>query len=291
MAAWETRIQLKSGAVYGGYVCPPEEQQPAVFNTGMVLHGYTAVLRERDDADIARGARAAADYLVGDQRDDGHFQTHGVHVEPSVIKTYTCLCAWPLYLFGEYAKEEIYKIAAVKGVEAALREQRENGWIANNCLDRSGEPLLHTIGYTLQGILEVGILADREDFVEAVGRGLDPIVSRMSRDGFLHGRYYSDWEPAVFSSCLTGSAQVAVVCYRMFERTGRDAYRSAADQLLGFLKSLQVLDSPEDSLNGAIAGSFPIMGHYQPAGYPNWATKYFLDALMRQDDLDGQSRD
>jgi hypothetical protein len=43
-----------------------------------------------------------------------------------------------------------------------------------------------------------------------------------------------------------------------------------------------VLHSPNRALNGALAGSFPIFGAYMPAGYPNWATKYFLDALLLQ---------
>ena len=46
----------------------------------------------------------------------------------------------------------------------------------------------------------------------------------MSSKGFLPGCSYSDWKPAAFSSCLTGSAQIAVVCYRLFEQTGDVKY-------------------------------------------------------------------
>jgi hypothetical protein len=35
----------------------------------------------------------------------------------------------------------------------------------------------------------------------------------------------------------------------------------------------------EDTL-GAIPGSFPIWGRYEPFAFPNWATKFFCDALM-----------
>jgi len=37
---------------------------------------------------------------------------------------------------------------------------------------------------------------------------------------------------------------------------------------------------------GAVAGSFPLFGGYMRAGYPNWATKYFLDALLLQAQFD-----
>ena len=85
--------------------------------------------------------------------------------------------------------------------------------------------------------------------------------------------------------CLTGSAQIAVVCFRLYQETTIDKYRRAADILVNYLKALQSLDSPSPAINGAIAGSFPLLGGYMRAGYPNWATKYFVDALMLQDRL------
>lgn len=283
MALWETEIQLPSGAVQGGPVCPPERQLPAVFNTGMVLQGYTAALRAGWDERLFAGAQRAAEFLVNDMGEDGHFRTHGAFVAQARIKTYNCLCAWALYRFGEDSGAKRYQEAALRAVEAALGEQQSNGWFANNCLTWPKAPLLHTLGYTLQGILEVGSLAGREDFIQAVRRGTDPILARMLPNGFLYGRYYSDWEPANFSSCLTGNAQLAIVCYRLFEITDADKYRMAADKIVNFLKALQCVDSADASLNGALAGSFPIFGSYMTTGYPNWATKYLLDSLLLQE--------
>jgi len=283
MADWEASVQMESGAVQGGPVCPPDQQRAAVFNTGMVLQGLTAVLGDGVSDEVGTAARRAADWLVGDLGDDGHFRTHGPFVSQDRIKTYNCLCAWALYRYGNHSGEDVYKHAAVRSVEAALREQQENGWIQWNCLTRPKAPLLHTIGYALQGILEVGILADRDDFVMAARRGAMPLVDRVDSHGFLHGRFYSDWEPACFSSCLTGNAQLAVVLYRLGEHAGDPRLREVADRLTDFLKGVQVLDSPNEALNGAIAGSYPIVGDYMTYGYPNWATKYFLDALMFQD--------
>ncbi|MGF1595582.1 MAG: hypothetical protein ACFCVK_01410 [Acidimicrobiales bacterium] len=44
----------------------------------------------------------------------------------------------------------------------------------------------------------------------------------------------------------------------------------------------QALDGPPE-IRGAIKGSHPIWGRYAPLGYPNWATKFFLDALLLLD--------
>ena len=66
-------------------------------------------------------------------------------------------------------------------------------------------------------------------------------------------------------------------------------YRYFADVLVSFLKRQQLLDSDCTPVNGALAGSFPIFGEYMTGGYPNWATKYFLDALLLRDELNSSA--
>jgi hypothetical protein len=285
MASWEIDVQMPSGAVQGGTVCAPERQVPAVFNTGMVLQGYSAAYRATGDARFLKAGRRAADFLVTDMGEDGHFRSHGAFVAQHAIKTYNCLCCWALWQLAEDSGDEAYAKTAIRAADAALGQQHPNGWFANNCLTDPDAPLSHTIGYTLQGILEIGILAGREDLIEAARLGVTALLGRISPDGFLPGCFFSDWEPATFSSCLTGSAQLAVVCYRLYERTGAEEYRGAADRLIDQLKAHQLMAAPDAGVNGAIGGSFPLLGSYMTAGYPNWATKYFLDGLLLQERL------
>lgn len=286
MAQWEIEIQMPSGAVQGGPVCPPARQTAATFNTGMVLDGWCSAFRATGSMEFLEAGRRAADFLVGDLDENSYFRTNGDYVSAGEIKTYTCLCAWAMHRFGEITGERLYQDAAIRVIEAALRQQQPNGWFAHNCLTRSVAPLTHTIGYTLQGVLEVGVAAQRSDFVAATRRGVDPLVARVDRHGLLSARFYADWEPGAWSSCLTGNAQIAIVCYRLYELTDMAGYKRTADALVGALKALQTLDSPNPALKGAIAGSFPLFGGYMRAGYPNWATKYFLDAILLQHRLD-----
>ena len=282
MARWEIAIQMPSGAVQGGPVCAPEQQTPAAFNTGMVLDGWCSAYQETRDDAILAAARRAADFLVADLDASGYFRTNGGFVKTGEIKTYTCLCAWALNRFSELSEEDLYERAAVRATEAALRQQRSNGWFAHNDLIRSDAPLTHTIGYTLQGVLEVGAMTGREDFVGAVRRTIDHVIPRIGPDGYLPGMFYEDWEPAGFSACLTGSAQIAITCYRLAQLVGIDRYRAAADRLVDSLKASQSMGSAVAEANGALPGSFPIFGDYMRGGYPNWATKYLLDALLMQ---------
>ena len=282
MARWEVDTQMPSGAVQGGPVCPPDRQTPAAFNTGMVLDGWCSAYRESRDAAVFEAARRAADFLVSDLDENGYFRTNGAFVSSGEIKTYTCLCAWAMHRFADLSGEPRYALAAVRAVEAAIAQQQDNGWFAHNCLARSDAPLTHTIGYTLQGVLEVGVLARRDDFIAAVVKTVDRLLPQISNVGYLPGTFYSDWQPAGFSSCLTGSAQIAIVCYRLATLTGKPEYRASADRLVDYLKALQDVTTDVEGIKGALPGSFPIFGGYMRGGYPNWATKYLLDALMLQ---------
>ncbi|MGH7399181.1 MAG: hypothetical protein ACRELW_16750, partial [Candidatus Rokuibacteriota bacterium] len=50
-----------------------------------------------------------------------------------------------------------------------------------------------------------------------------------------------------------------------------------------FLKSLQDCAGANLNVRGAIKGSHPIWGRYLFGTYPNWAAKFFMDALLMEE--------
>jgi hypothetical protein len=281
MAEWEASVQMPSGAVQGGKLTSPDRQQPAAFNTGMVLDGFVSLLECRPDEAVGAAAARAAAFLKADLGEAGLFTTNGPFVSPdNSIKLYHVLCAWALYRYGALSGEQAFCAAALRAAEGAMRFQQENGWFAENCLNDPARPLTHTIGYTLQGLLEVAALAGREDILDAAERGIAPLLPAIEANGYLAGRFAADWRPAVSWCCLTGSAQLAIVGYRLTALGRSERYATAADRLLGFLKAVQRRQTGNASIDGALAGSYPVFGGYMAGGYPNWATKYLLDALM-----------
>lgn len=282
MAHWEAAVQLPSGAVQGGKLTSADRQEPVAFNSGMVLDGFVSLLECRPDAAIAEAAARAAAFLLADLNEEGLFATNGPFVSPGSVKLYNVLCAWALYRYGLLSGEPAPRAAALRAAEGALRFQAANGWFAENCLTIPSRPLTHTIGYTLQGLLEVAALAGREDILAAVERGFAPVLAALEPNGYLAGRFGADWRPAAPWSCLTGSAQLAIVGYRLAALGGAERYGAAADRLVDFLKALQRRDTGNADIDGALAGSYPIFGGYMTGGYPNWAAKYLLDALMLQ---------
>lgn len=282
MAHWEAEIQMPSGAVQGGRIDLDQKPTPAAFNTGMVLHGWARFLARKNDPTIFDAAKSAADFLVDDMNEHGQFRTNGAFVSEFAVKNYNSLCAWALYLFGDVSEDAKYHRAAIRAVESAMSVQHDNGWMPNNSLGRHDAVLTHTLGYTLQAFLETGLLAGRQDMIDAARLGVDAVVPHIHKNGFLVSWFYPDWTPALFSSCLTGSAQLAIVMYRLAESTGEASYVEHANRLMGFLKSRQIVSTGIDGVRGALPGSFPILGQYITRGYPNWATKYLLDALLLQ---------
>jgi hypothetical protein len=288
MALWEADIQMSSGAVQGGKVAAPDRQTPAAFNTGMVLDGLLTVLEERSDTAIQRAAERAAAFLSGDLNDRGLFATNGAFVSRDSVKVYNVLCAWALHRFARISGDARWRDAAIRAVEGALAFQNERGWFAENCLTDPVHPLTHTIGYTAQGVLEVGVEAEREDFVAAAEACIKGVIDGIRANGFLPGRFDDEWRPAVRWSCLTGSAQIAIVAYRLAALRGVESYAAAAGRLVGFLKAVQRTTTGNAGIDGALAGAYPIMGDYMTGGYPNWATKYLLDALMAEAERRGE---
>ncbi len=49
----------------------------------------------------------------------------------------------------------------------------------------------------------------------------------------------------------------------------------------------QQLTAKSPGVRGGIKGSHPIWGAYEPYEYPSWAVKFFSDALMLEERLNG----
>jgi hypothetical protein len=277
MAIWHIGIQLPNGAVdqSGGRA---GDERPCAFATGRALDGWISAHAVTGRPPYLAAARRAAEFLTADLGEEGTFRTICRPSRPSP----TAQCAWALYRAGLASGRKAYCRAALRAVDSVLHLQQVNGWFAPGRVASPRAPLVHTIAGALQGVLEVGLLAGRSDLLDAARRGTAPLIAAVRRDGFLPGRFDRDWRPVVRWSCLSGSAQLAVVCYRLFEHDRDLRYLDAADRLLDFLKALQPLGPAEAPYRGALPGSHPVAGGCTPLRFPNWATKYLLDALLLQ---------
>jgi len=101
----------------------------------------------------------------------------------------------------------------------------------------------------------------------------------------LPGRINNKWLSTSSFSCLTGNAQIAIIWLKTYQLNKDNHYLNSAIKLIEQLKKVQNLKSTNTAIRGGIAGSYPIWGKYMPYSYPNWATKFFADALILEEQI------
>jgi len=290
MADWECEVQMPSGAVQGGTITEPPS--PAVFNTGQVLFGWVRAFKETGNERYLQSAVKAGDFLLSCQDADGGWrkQLSRFASQTMPFYTYNARTAWGLLQLAEASGKQGYRNAAVRNIDFALGEQLENGWFKNNCLGDPSRPLLHTIAYALQGVLEVGIALNNTAYISAVRLAADHLLYNQRVDGSLAGRFTDRWDPAVKYSCLTGNAQTAIVWGRLFQITGDARYLEGMTKANAYLRKVQWMETGNPGLDGGISGSYPLHGEYGRFEVLNWAVKFFIDSLMLETSI-SEARD
>ena len=273
MADFELRNQLPSGAFPGA----GKKDTPIVFNTGQVIFGLCRAYEETKEIKYKESAIKASDWLVSVMDDDGCWRKNEYL---NNIHTYNTRTAWALLNSYRITGNEEHKKAVEKNIEWALTQQLNNGWFQNNSFYPEQEPLVHTIAYSIRGILEAAIILKKKRYLEAAIKTAVPLVSAQRQDGSLAGSFNKKWESSVSWSCLTGNSQMSIIWQKLFLATKEEKFIQAARKSNNYMKKVQKLDSPNPAIKGAIPGAFPIYGWYAPFCFPNWAAKFFVDALM-----------
>ncbi|HRZ59012.1 MAG TPA: terpene cyclase/mutase family protein [Rubrivivax sp.] len=275
MIDWELAIQLPDGAFPGHFGEPGS--RPVIFNTGQIMHGLIAGWAQLQRAECLEAAVRAGHWLADQQDDDGCFRRFEHHDTPHVYNT---RATWPLLAVGLLAGESRLVRAARKHLDWALTQQTASGWFATNAFVPWKSPFTHTIAYAIRGLLESGVLLGEARWLDAAlqaGRG---IAAVQRADGWLAGTYQDGWVADAGYSCLTGVAQMSLNWTRLAQATGAQELRTHARSALAYLKTTQRLGHADPAVCGGIAGSSPIWGDYSRFEYPNWAAKFFADALM-----------
>jgi uncharacterized protein YyaL (SSP411 family) len=277
-ARWEIDVQLPSGAVQGGVI--GQGRGPAIFNTGQVLLGWLAAHAEVGDDAFAAAARRAADFLTSSIDSDGIWR-RGNSSYASTATLYNARTAWALAEAGRRLRVPAFSAAAASALYAVAKHQRTNGWIPECCLTDPARPLLHTLAYTVRGLLEGGRVLEDAGLVACAAVAARRLAALVGPDGRMPGRLDQAWMPGARWSCLTGEAQMANIWLRLQEITGESSWLEPVGPVLRFLKSTQNRSSRDPGLRGGIKGSYPVSGEYGRYQTLNWATKFFVDALLR----------
>jgi hypothetical protein len=275
---WLAQVQFESGAICSKQH-RPGNTKPSVFNTGMVLHGWVALLEQCDDEQLCRAARKAVDWLIHEQEADGSWVKNAFNGMPH---SYYTMVDWALVRYARWSSDDRAGTAAVKHLDWTLRQQRQNGWFGH-CEFAPGDAVTtHTLSYTTQGLVESARLLGEGRFMDAALHGTAPLRDYFEAIGSLPGTFNENWQPTANWECCTGTAQTSLVWQALGAASGDGSWMTLAQRLNQHMIGYQKVQCRTEAFNGAIPGSWPITGEYDRLSFPNHAAKFFVDALMSQ---------
>jgi len=263
-ADWLVSIQNQDGSFGMG------KSKSIAFDTGQILFGLAAMYEYSKSGKYLQALKKSADWLSFMQEEGGFWEKSDFNF---LRHSYSTRISWALLECYRITGNILYKEKAIKNLDWAISLQEENGWFNYSYFIHKNESVLHTIAYTIEGLLESGILLDEEKYINFAKKTAD-VLLKMNEKSILCGYYGPCWEKRSFAICLTGLAQMSLVWAGLFEKTGKKEYFEESKKVVEYLKKRQ-------SKSGAVAGSWPIFGKYCPFMFPNWAAKFFMGALLR----------
>jgi len=279
-ADWLVEIQKESGGWQGGRV---EDDNPEiVFNTGQIIRGLLAVYKITKENKYLDSVVRAADWLCSVQSKEGFWKQNALMNRERVYDSYMDV---PLILIYFLTSKKKYLEVAQKNIDWIInKKQKSNGWFedCDNTIKNNDRPILHTISYTVDGLLDSGIILCDDKMIEAAVKPAKILLEKFQKDGILNGRFNSNWEGSEYM-LLTGCAQISIIWMKLYKIGKGKEYLEAAKKMNTILVAIQKRGKKESlDTKGALSGSFPIWGRYEPFAFPNWATKYFVDSLMME---------
>ena len=261
----------------GSFSNPRYGNQGIVFDTGQVLFGLVRAAEETGEAAFLQGARRAAAWLVN-IADPNACWTRNEHL--GVPHVYNTRTAWALLRLNQIEPAADWVRVARANLDWALSEQHASGFFRECAFERGVDPFTHTIAYATRGLLESGLLLDEMRYLTAAESCADAAMDQLRADGFLAGQISIDGASSARYCCLTGNCQFSIVWAKLFDMTGDERYQNAVIKATNYVMACQDIQIQNPNVRGAIAGSFPLWGGYAPFSYPNWATKFFIDAMV-----------
>lgn len=272
---WELSIQNADGSFPGHF--GEAGSKPVIFNTGQIMHGMIAGYINFQRNECLEAAVKAGKWMLLKQDEDGCWR-RSVHNDTP--HTYNTRSAWALLRTGLLANEKALVDAATKNIRWALTQQTASGWFKTNAFKENSLPFTHNIAYAIRGILESGLLLNNEQMIEAAIKAATAQAAQQREDGWLSGTYADDWIAQANYCCLTGLAQMSIIWQRLVQSQGITEMEQHAERGITYIKTNHRITGKKDHQDGAVAGSAPVWGRYSMFEYPNWAAKFFADALM-----------
>lgn len=288
MADFLVSSQLPNGGFQTYPLSIKSKPMPTIFNTGQDLIGMTDIYKATRNKIYLESMIKAANFLVKHQEKDGYWKKYSYDGKPHSYDSRVALSLLKTYM---ETKDKKFLSAARNNLEWVISLQSGNGWFdkAELPYPNPTEPYSHTLAYVIEGLLLSGILFKENKYINFAKKTADKIMNYYQQNKYLPGTFDNSWKSSDNYSCLTGNAQVSGIWLRLYYLTKDKKYYSAAKRLNYSLKNTQNNQRNDLNIRGGIKGSQPVFGDvlrmrgYCRMTYLNWATKYFVDALILEE--------
>lgn len=285
-ADWLLSIQKESGGWQSMTIS--HERPEVVFNTGQVLRGLHAVYLETADVRYLKACEKAIEWLCSVQEDDGAWRKNAFM---EVERVYDSYVDAPILDVNRSLGNRDFREAAISNLDwIVTQKQRNNGWFSDcdNTLHKNDRPILHTIAYTIDGLIDSAIYTGDQKYFNAAVKPAAALLEIFTRKGQLPGRFNEQWEGSEHT-ILTGCAQISICWMKIYRKSGEAKFMDGARNMNQFLLNAQQrTDKGSENIRGALSGSYPVWGRYENFAFPNWATKYLVDALLLELEIDSK---
>jgi len=278
LADWLLSQQNSDGSFSNAFVAGP---RGLVFDTGQVLFGIRRAFSETGHESYRHAAIQAVKWLLKVQNKDGAWR---VCTHMRRVHTYNARTAWALQTCQKILPDmsDLIEQAIIQNLTWVQSRQLATGFFQDCGFRDNNAPFTHTIAYTIRGLLECGISLLRDDFIQSARHASDALLPLVDRNGFLAGKVSLSGEARARAACLTGHSQMAIIYFILNRLEAKTEYIETANRLLAYVMSTQKLTTAHEGVHGGIAGSYPVWGGYTPLAYPNWAVKFFIDAMLER---------
>jgi len=281
-ADWVLGLQGADGSLPGGLHTPGKTHEPSVFNTGQMILGLVAAADRTGDERFLQSAERAALWLSSELNPaTGRWDRHA-YVDGHSPAYYTRV-AWPMLEVSSRTQNDRIRSASVSALDAILNDQVESGSIPSWSFQPGKKAFTHTIAYTIRGLIEssrlIGEAAD-SPYLNAAFAASEPLMRKAELKGKVAGAFDRDWNGDDWYVCLTGNCQLATAWMKLSDDTGDIRFLSTALKVLETPIRSQAMSRASGQAHGSIAGSSPFFGRYLIVRRPNWATKFYADALL-----------